>query len=178
MAVVINGPVYPNAQAFADAITAAFPGEISHISTYEGHDPDRGGRPACLDVFPRSKDAGDRMAEWAKGYYRPYGIWYHIWYTRIWNPLVLLAWRAMTATGDVTADHKDHLHFTFFALVGFVRPPLDSPPEEDLTDEQNKMLTEVYRQIMDPKYGVGKALDDLNKKLIAIEDRLDKPLGK
>lgn len=122
MADVINGPVYPNAQAFADAITDAFPGEISHISTYEGHDPERGGRPASLDVFPRSRDAGDRMAEWAKNQYDWYAIWYHIWYTRIWNPSIALYWRAMTATGNLTADHKDHLHFTFYSVARFVRP--------------------------------------------------------
>jgi hypothetical protein len=119
---VINGPVYPNAQAFVDALVTAFPGEVSHVSTYEGHDPARGGRPASVDVFPRTVEAGDRIAEWAKSQYDLYSICYHIWWTRIWNPSILLAWRAMTATGNVTADHKDHVHFTFYSVPGFVRP--------------------------------------------------------
>lgn len=143
---VIGGPVVAWAQALADAIQTRWP-DVGHISTYEGHDPDR---RHALDVFPRDRAQGDQIAEWATSdeVIDKYGIDYHIWWTQIWNREIARHWRPQRTTGNVTKDHKDHLHFSVNTTFA---GDISNEEDDELTGEEKAQLRYVKDAIDEVK---------------------------
>lgn len=133
---VINGPVVPHAEAFAQDVAEAT--GITHISTYPGHDPDQ---QHGLDNFAL-KVQGDAVAEFALEHLAHYGIWYVIWRQRIYNPYVANYWRDMADRGDPTANHFDHVHISFLEAG-------EATPEDDfmatLSDDEKAELFDLLR---------------------------------
>jgi hypothetical protein len=158
-----NGPVVPHAQALADEANRIF-GTI--FKTYEGHDPDRTHALDCWDTLDDRRD----LAQWAKDNYERFGVDYIIHEQHIWNPEISPAWRPMADRGSPTNNHYDHVHISFNETA----PPYEAAKwkEDNMTPEQAAQLNEMFVQIMDPKFGVAKALDNLNREVIALREEI------
>ncbi len=167
-AVIRGGKVLPHVQAFADAVAMATGGES--FGTYPGHDPttDR-----AIDIFvPVESDVlGNAITTFAIDNLEQFGIDYIIYRQRIYNPEVIRSWRAMADRGNITQNHFDHVHISFEATA---LATFSTFKEDDMTDEETKMLRAVYVQMMDPRFGVGKALDDLNREVISLKESVAK----
>lgn len=172
MAVVIGGPVVWNAQALADAIKNQFP-DLSHISTYPGHDPDQ---QHGLDIFPRDSAQGDEIAEWLKVNGEKYGEDYFIWWQRIWNPPDRSFWRDMADRGGITANHKDHLHISLLDMImEEIFMALTDKQQEELYEfakaaaadsaSTNKEVATLAVVIRDPQFGLAKVVEDMRREL-------------
>lgn len=122
---VINGPVLPHVQAFADEINRLF--GFTHIMTYNGHSPSK---ERALDCFGTQEKMLE-LAWWGTrdDVIDKFGIDYNIFNANpktvggeIWNREIAKAWRQMPNRGSVTQNHHDHVHFSF-ELTGKVRIP-------------------------------------------------------
>jgi len=107
---VRGGPVLAHVQDFADALADATGAES--FGTYPGHEPtlDR-----AIDVFvPVDSDVlGNAITAFGIANLDRYGVWYLIYRQRIYNPQIGSYWRAMEDRGSPTANHFDHVHFSF-----------------------------------------------------------------
>ncbi len=141
MAVVRGGQgiVLPHVQKFADAIEANT--NADSFGTYNGHDPDIS---RAMDVFVpiQTRVLGDSVTgfalagdNWVK-----YGVYYMIYRQRIYNREIGSYWRDMARRGDpnvfdYTANHYDHVHFSFYedAPVNYPTPiPAPTPAESEI----------------------------------------------
>lgn len=131
MATVRGGSVMLHAKAFADACAAATGAES--FGTYPGHSPtiDR-----ALDIFtsvPTDRRApgspglrrvlGDDIADFARANMTRFGIWYIIWRQHILNFEIAPYWRLMGNRGDVTQNHFDHNHISFYTRASGILVP-------------------------------------------------------
>lgn len=121
-----DGIVKPWVQRFADALEMNT--DADSFGTYNGHDPDIS---LAMDVFVPvgSRVLGDSITSFAlqDDNWTRYGIWYMIYRQRIYNPEIGSYWRDMARRGDpnnfdYTANHYDHVHFSFYASVKSQEP--------------------------------------------------------
>lgn len=147
MAPVIGGPVRSHVQACADTLVRLFGDGIGryngvpHISTYEGHQPSR---DLGIDLFPKTKADGIKIAQWVVDHAEELGVDYVIYNVdadapgEINNPPDREYWRQMEDRGGRTANHDDHIHISFLAKGPATLPatpstptPTPTPIEED-----------------------------------------------
>lgn len=140
MALVRGGiTVKSHVQRFADDLEE-YIGFALSIGTYPGHSPPEGPTQA-LDIFNEVSQYGyalqDKICDFAMKNARKYGVRYCIRRSQIWNiERADEGWRWQTVYGNVTQDHKDHSHHTFYSSgqVG-TQPtpkPLPIPDKEKL----------------------------------------------
>lgn len=107
---------------------------ITSFGTYLGHDVDPS---LSVDIFVpmiHSNDdssVGDKVAKWVIEKGRRYGRRYLIWWQRIWNELIIAAWRWMVDRGNNTQNHLDHVHST---NDGPVDPSIFSSEDSELAE--------------------------------------------
>jgi len=153
MVTVDGGPVRPHVQAFADEINRLT--GITHIITYEGHQPSR---VQALDIFATYEQM-DVIAQYYMEHWRHYGGDYIIRRQQIWNPEISPNWRDMADRGSRTANHYDHVHISFQA-TGAATPPDPSTQEDDMfNDNDRKTLADLQMVLLDPVHGIPKRLE-------------------
>lgn len=136
MALVRGGiTVKPHVQRFCDDLEE-YLGRSLSFGTYPGHSPPEGPTQA-VDVFNTVNQAGydlqDEICEFAWVNAEKYGLRYSIRRSQIRNvERASEGWRWQTVTGNVTADHRDHSHHTFYATgeVGVNQPGKPTVPEK------------------------------------------------
>lgn len=167
---VMGGTVRPHVQAFADAVVERFPG-VGTIGTYPGHDPSM---DLALDIFPRDRAQGGELAEWATRdeVVDRFGVWYHIWWRRIWNRTIGRVWRAMADRGSATQNHEDHCHFSF-------EPTGSATPTRGgflsaLSDDQQEDLRRETHEIWAALGGFQDTGKNVLARFNAIDRRMDK----
>lgn len=133
----------PHVQRFADAMEEYFGGAMNW-GTYAGHSPPEGPTQA-LDHFNPNSAAGhaqqDKAAEWAIRNARKYGLRYIIKRYEIWNiERAGEGWRQRSRTGNATADHLDHNHYTFYASA----PDIPAPKKEEDDDMASNWFRYVF----------------------------------
>lgn len=166
MSVVVDGgPVRPHVQAFADAIHELT--GITHIMTYEGHQPTR---DRALDIFA-THEQGDIIAQYYIDHWRHYGGDYIIWRQRIWNPEIAPYWRDMADRGGITANHYDHVHVSF-EPTGSANPI----QEDDDMFGPNEMA--ALNQAKDAAQAAQKDADQVRKDLQKANEKLDRLIAK
>lgn len=122
MALVRGGiTVKPHVQRFCDDAEDYIGVELS-IGTYPGHSPPEGPSQA-VDIFNTVDGVGyaqqDQLCEFFIANVKKYGGRYCIRRSQIWNvERADEGWRWQTVYGNVTKDHKDHSHHTFYASGG------------------------------------------------------------
>jgi hypothetical protein len=133
----------PQMQAMCDELKREF--GITSFGTYYGHDVSP---EVSVDIFvpmehtEDERSLGDRAARWIINNGRRFGRRYLIWWQRIWNELVVAAWRWMTDRGNNTQNHKDHIHST------------NDGPFEPLDEEEIDMATLPQAVQDDIRYAV------------------------
>lgn len=125
--------VKPHVQGWADFLEAG--GFSDSFGTYPGHEPDI---TLAVDVFVDVSDPtqGNRICDAALDHWEQVGFDYMIFRQRIWNPEITPSWRAMEDRGGITANHYDHVHFSFEptgqVLDGDIPVPTTNHDDEDL----------------------------------------------
>lgn len=140
MATVRGGiTVKPHVQRFCDD-AEEYVGVKLSIGTYPGHSPPEGPSQA-VDIFNQVNQAGwelqDKLCRFFIDNVEKYGGRYCIRRAQIWNVERRgEGWRNQSRTGNVTVDHDDHGHFTFYASgkVGVNQP---SKPVEKIKEIKN-----------------------------------------
>lgn len=88
---------------------------ITTIGGYRTSATDMTGHPAglALDLMTRN---GQPLANYARANARRLGVKYVIWNQRIWSvERSGEGWRLMEDRGSATANHKDHVHISFYS---------------------------------------------------------------
>ena len=135
----------PHVQRFADDMEAYFGGAMNW-GTYAGHSPPEGPTQA-LDHFNPNSASGhaqqDKAAAWAIKNAKKYGLRYVIKRYEIWNiERAGEGWRQRSRTGNATADHLDHNHYTFYSTA----PDIPVPPKPK---ERDDMASNWFRYVYD-----------------------------
>jgi len=87
---------------------------VGTIGGYRASSGDHGDRLAADLMVHSNATKGEKIARFARKHHRQLNITYVIWYQRIWS--VARAgdgWRRMSDLGNVTANHKDHVHISY-----------------------------------------------------------------
>ncbi len=135
LAIVRGGiTVKPHVQRFFDDLEEELGFELS-LGTYNGHSPPEGPTQA-VDFFNTVNAAGFAIQDRACAFFRKnakrYGGRYCIRRHQIWNiERDDDGWREQGTTGNVTVDHMDHSHFTFYAdaPINYEEPDPEPVPE-------------------------------------------------
>ncbi|HYE79568.1 MAG TPA: hypothetical protein VEI97_16395 [bacterium] len=125
------GVVLPHVQAFADDCEKAT--GVASYGTYPGHQPNI---RQALDIFVPVNDPtlGNAVCDFALRNLDHYGVDYVIFRQRIYNPEVATYWRAMADRGDLTQNHFDHVHISFYASAN-ARPGTPTPTPTPNSEE-------------------------------------------
>lgn len=162
MAVIRGGyVVQPHVQALADAIEAD--NLANSFGTYAGHDPSP---DLAVDVFVSSREQGDQVAQFVIDNIPNYGVWYLIFWQRIYNPSIGSYWRDMEDRGSPTQNHHDHVHVSFFNNFSL---PEEDPLSALSPDEQHELLDKT-RVVFDR---VAILFNDLGPNEVTIKETLD-----
>lgn len=149
MALVRGGiTVKPHVQRFVDDAEEYLGVKLS-VGTYPGHSPPEGPTQA-VDIFNTVNPAGwalqDKLCRFFIENVEKYGGRYCIRRAQIWNvERKNEGWRNQSRTGNVTVDHDDHGHFTFYATgkVGVNQPGKPSTPGKPSIPDKVKEMRDM-----------------------------------